>query len=319
MRSKGKLVLAALVAAGALAGFSSTAATAAPAERASGDAAKPVVHIAPTAAHNRAAGTGGVGGDFTGDGRPDVLARDATYGSLYVYQNSGSFSGTGTYSTVHLINTGWSYMKWIGSADLNGDGFADVVSIDGSGEMRVAVNDEARAPALLSNQWLGSGWYINDLVTVVDYNGDGYDDLLARRAGTTSFYVYYNNGGVTGTTTFAAPQLAVSGLFADYISVADITADGTQDLIFRQNGSLYAYEFGGDVTLLGTGWNTVDQISLADVNGDNHPDVIARKLSNGALQVYAHTGHWNPANNVSYVLSAPVVVGYNWFIHNIIT
>ena len=320
MRNKGKLVLATMVAAGALAGLSSTAAAAAPAERTAGDAVKPVVHVAPTAPNTRAAGSGGVGGDFTGDGRPDVLARDAYYGSLHVYQHSGNYAGTATYSTVHLVDTGWSYMKWIGAADMDGDDLADVVSVDSYGDMRIAVNDASRAPALNSNVYVNSGWGINDLVTVVDYNGDGYDDLLARRAGTTSFYVYYNNGGVNGTATFAAPQLALSGLFVDSISVADLTLDGVPDLIFVRQGKLYLYELGGDVFLLGTGWDTVDQISLTEVNGDGRPDVLARKLSNGALQTYTHTGHWNPSGtNESYVLNPPVVLGTNWFIHNLIT
>ncbi len=311
MRIKTTL-LAAVVAAGVVAGLGPVTATA--------EAGTPVVHVAPTAQKTRAAGGGGAGRDFTGDGRPDVIARSATSGGLYLYPHSGSFNGTRTYSAARLLDSGWGSMRWIGAADLSGDGLADVVSIDSAGVMRVAVNLGGR---LAANRVINHGWDINDLVIVTDYNGDGYDDLMGRPGLHREFNIYYNNGGVTPTTTFAPPQVAISGVSPVIAMFADFTRDGVPDMLYTvQSGNMYVYDLAGNrIVLANRGWYTMDQLSATDVNGDGAPDLLSRDVYTGELYASPHSGSFYLDSNgwAMSMLRDKVLVGTGWNMHDLIT
>jgi len=314
MRVKRTLLLAAVVAAGAVAGFGTTAT----AEPAAPD--QPIVHIAPEAAKTRAAGSGAAGRDFTGDHRPDIIARSASSGGLYLYPHSGTFNGTRTYSAARLLDSGWGSMTWIGAADLSGDGLADVVSVDSAGVMRVAVNIGGR---LAPNRVINYGWDINDLVIVTDYNGDGYDDLMGRPGPYQNFNIYYNNGGITPTTTFAAPQVAISGIGPQTALFGDFTRDGVPDMLYTvESGNMYVYDLVGNrVVLANRGWYAMDQLSATDVNGDGAPDLLSRDKYTGDLYASTHSGSFDLDSNgwATSMLRDKVVVGTGWHMHNLIT
>ncbi|WP_205328122.1 VCBS repeat-containing protein [Glycomyces sp. YM15] len=61
-------------------------------------------------------------GDITGDGIPDLLARDTKYGNLWTYPGNG----LNVLADPVKIGTGWNAMSAIVSGhDFNGDGHAD--------------------------------------------------------------------------------------------------------------------------------------------------------------------------------------------------
>ncbi|MFJ5777675.1 FG-GAP repeat domain-containing protein [Streptomyces sp. NPDC093094] len=73
------------------------------------------------------------GGDFTGDGRPDVLARD-TSGTLWRLTGTGSASAP--FSARVRIGTGWQqYRRLFSPGDANGDGHADLMATSSSGAL----------------------------------------------------------------------------------------------------------------------------------------------------------------------------------------
>ncbi|MCR1161297.1 MULTISPECIES: chitobiase/beta-hexosaminidase C-terminal domain-containing protein [Micrococcaceae] len=91
-------------------------------------------------------------GDFNGDGKTDILARD-TGGALWLYPGNGS-AGWGTRSQ---IGSGWGGMTaLLGPGDFNGNGKADVMARDASGNLWLY-------PGNGSGGWLawsqiGTGW-----------------------------------------------------------------------------------------------------------------------------------------------------------------
>lgn len=271
----------------------------------------------------RAAG-GGHSGDFTGDGIPDILAR-STSGVLLVYPNSGTFNGTATYPTVTAINSGWAPFSWIGAADLNGDGFADVVAIDTAGNLYAALHSGRFAGmATLRNGLihLGTEWTINDLVYVYDYNDDGLDDILARRVGSGDSYVYVNNGLNGLATLGAAVRFMADGPDDQFQGMADIDGDGSPDFLYVTGGYLAMVGLNGSsYAILGYGWETVNSITVTDVDHNGRDDLIARRGSDGVLLAYQHTPGWTvaPDGSAFGTFRAPVVVGYNWYVNNIIT
>lgn len=283
-----------------------------------------VGHFMPAKNTTRSASSGARSGDFTTDGVADLLVRHASTGQLRVYPHWGAYSGVYTYLPAVTINSGWSSFRWIGQGDMNGDGNADVLYADLAGNMYLAPHSGTwnGTSTLLSSQWLGNGWQINDLIYTYDVTGDGLDDVLARRAGTGDTYLYRNTGG-TGTAMLTVPQLVLSGGQADRDQmIGDFTRDGVPDVVFLQNdGWMGLFDFvTGNTYWLGYGWQGINAVTLTDVSMDGLPDIVGRRASDGTLLSYTHTGIWRPLPNMSAyaTLRAPVVIGYNWQINDII-
>jgi hypothetical protein len=72
-------------------------------------------------------------GDFTGDGRSDIVAR-TTAGALYLYKGTGSASAP--FSARVKLGSGWQqYNKLFSPGDANGDGKADLMATTSAGAL----------------------------------------------------------------------------------------------------------------------------------------------------------------------------------------
>ncbi|MGW1773714.1 FG-GAP repeat domain-containing protein [Streptomyces sp. NPDC002104] len=135
-------------------------------------------------------------GDLTGDGRTDLLAREAATGTLYLYADNGA----GGFAARVKVGPGWNtYKKIIGAGDLTGDGKADLLALDASGELwryNGTGNGNGtgtfKSRALVFKDWGGS---YKDVVGAGDLNGDGKADLLSRD---TAGRPWLNAGNGTG-------------------------------------------------------------------------------------------------------------------------
>ncbi len=82
------------------------------------------------------------GGDFNGDGFPDMIAREKSTGNLFLYPGS-----TGGFTTRTNIGTGWNTMRDLAQVgDFDRDGRPDLVAVQTS------------SGYLYHYRWLGSGW-----------------------------------------------------------------------------------------------------------------------------------------------------------------
>ncbi|MFF3313074.1 FG-GAP-like repeat-containing protein [Streptomyces sp. NPDC002952] len=132
-------------------------------------------------------------GDVSGDGRPDLLARNSSTGAVYLYKGTS----TGKLSARVKLYDDWkTYKKVVGAGDLNGDGFGDLLVQDkvntlyrynGKGDGTFS------ARAKVFSDWGGS---YNVVVGAGDVTGDGKADLVSRDS---SGNLYRNSGDGKGS------------------------------------------------------------------------------------------------------------------------
>ncbi|MDX3338097.1 VCBS repeat-containing protein [Streptomyces sp. ID03-2B] len=127
-------------------------------------------------------------GDFTADGRPDLVARETSTGDLYLYAGTV----TGGLTRTGRIGTGWKNLTIVGAGDLNGDQHADLVARTAAGDLYRY--DGTGRGTIGNGVKIGTGWGgMADIVGIGDLTGDGTDDILGRTTG-GDLYRYAGNG-----------------------------------------------------------------------------------------------------------------------------
>ncbi|MBY8876546.1 N-acetylmuramoyl-L-alanine amidase [Streptomyces sp. PLK6-54] len=133
--------------------------------------------------------------DVTGDGRPDLVARDSS-GVLWLYQ------GTGTPATPFKarvkIGAGWgAYNSLVALGDFTGDGKGDMLGRDASGALYLYTGTGSATAPFAARVKIGTGWQIyNAMVGPGDMSGDGKPDLIGRDS-TGALWFYKGTGSAT--------------------------------------------------------------------------------------------------------------------------
>ena len=211
-------------------------------------------------------------GDLNLDGKSDLVAvnHDASTVSVLLGNGTGSFGpktdfavGAGPYAAV--------------IADFNGDGKPDVaVASTGSATVSVLLGTGTGSLGSATSFAVGTLPYS---IALGDFNGDGRLDLATANYGTNNASVLLGNG--SGGFLPKVDYTTMNGPIS--IAVGDLNSDGKQDLVVLT--SLYPW---GVSVLPGNGTGTFgtrtdfpnvngaypDEISVVDVNGDHHPDVL---------------------------------------------
>lgn len=232
--------------------------------------------------------------DFSGDGRPDIVAPTSD-GRLWLYRGSGSggFSGAKT-----LIGSGWNGLdeiRMVGSWD--GVAGTDIIArVPGSGALLLYPGNGAGGFG--SKRTIGSGWQgFSQIFSPGDWDGDGHNDLLAIVKSTGELRMYRGNG----TGGFLGMKVIGSGWsrFDDLMMTGDFDGNSLPDFLARDTatGELRLYTGNGAggfaspaSRVVGTGWNGfTGLLGVGDWSGDGHSDVLAR-LSDGELKLYRGDG-----------------------------
>ncbi|MFE3070468.1 FG-GAP-like repeat-containing protein [Streptomyces sp. NPDC059247] len=167
-------------------------------------------------------------GDFSRDGREDVIAREKATGKLWLYPGTG----TGALGTRKLIGSGgWNSMTRITAfGDLTGDKRSDLLAVE-KATGKLWLYPGTSTGALGGRKLIGSGGWnaMNALVGPGDMDGDGRADLYAREASTGKLWLYPGKAGGIG-----ARKLVGSGGWnsrTSLIANGDWSGDGKPDLL----------------------------------------------------------------------------------------
>ncbi|MEO6951149.1 MAG: FG-GAP-like repeat-containing protein [Polyangia bacterium] len=173
-------------------------------------------------------------GDINRDGYADILVGDFNAGKVYIY--FGSATGIGATASQVLARpsgTGSFGDALCGGADVNSDGYADIVVTSESGKMVWVFQGNQTGVVLAPlNVLTAPAPGTQSFGTVVDLggdiNGDGYPDLFvaARNYATQYVYLGASNGFAAAAHLVTTPaNSGASGVFAD------VNNDGYSDLV----------------------------------------------------------------------------------------
>ena len=243
-------------------------------------------------------------------GSPAIRSQKNKAGAVPMDQNPPLFLPAVTYEAYGALS--------VAVADVNGDGYLDVVVVNATGDIGVLLGngDGTFQPVV----WYSCGGNQTPSIAIADVNGDGKPDLVVAQGNCT------NCGGLAllmgnGDGTFQPPVYLYSGGWWTYsVAVADVNGDHIPDLVVTNT---FASQDGGPSVvgvLLGNGagtfqapvtYNTggywADSVAVADVNGDGHPDLVvanscqsSTNCNNGTVGILLGVGDGTFQAPVSY-------------------
>jgi uncharacterized repeat protein (TIGR01451 family) len=231
--------------------------------------------------------------DFNNDGKPDI-AITTSYNGIYVLLGNGD----GSFGTGKAVTPSGNYY-YLMTADLNSDGFPDLVALGDSILLFFGNGDGTFQPPVSIGPGSGYG-----SLAIADMNGDGKSDLVAGAnisGSNPSVSVYLGNGDGTFqmpiTTSFTVTPNAFGA-----IAVGDFNGDGKPDVA--------GLDWQGVVVLFGKGDGTLqppiqtvlpDQgyyIVAGDFNGDGKLDIAYAVV--GFSGVYLALGNGDGTFQASY-------------------
>lgn len=225
-------------------------------------------------------------GDFNGDGIADVAAEGTdNLIRTYLGVKGGGFSAP--VQTATTISAAFSYIgNTVG--DFDGDGKQDILT---SAQVLYGNGDGSFTPLTITTGNNG---------LVADLNRDGKSDLLSMSSLLSSPGSYANGYGLiaqlgganrtfTQVTTKFAPYTPGEGIRTPaLLAVDDVNGDGSPDALVYDPNTLQletwlgngdgSFHEGSTSNLSTTAWmpadNSIEEGSLADMDGDGHPDLL---------------------------------------------
>ncbi|MEV5283272.1 FG-GAP-like repeat-containing protein [Streptomyces sp. NPDC052811] len=252
-------------------------------------------------------------GDVTGDGLPDLWARDKATGAVYLYPNrAGDPKGLGDTTTRKQISSGLtplSYPALTSDGDIDGDGTPDLLAVSWDGRLTEFPGQKdtsgavtLAAPTDLSQRgWTTTAQSIEGSPYLPssrsDFNSDARPDIAAEWPD-GSLHLYT---GDSGGRLASGPQMwDKSWGGTKLMTTGDFNGDGNADLVGEwPDGTLHLYPGtgsggldGANVKQLfgGSTWASTQQIVAGDFNGDGKTDLVAI-WGDGTLHLYSNNGN----------------------------
>jgi len=228
----------------------------------------------------------GTRGDFTGDGKSDLLWR-GTGGDLWLWAMNGGTRLSEPYvGTVSDPN--WQ-IRSVGDQD--GDGKADLLwRHAGTGALYFW---RMEGGVVAADLYVGTVPIAYDIVGTGDYDGDGKTDLLWRHTTQGDLWLWRMDGATKLGEDYVGtvdPAYVVRGS-------GDLDGDGRADLLWQHatQGDLWAWLMNGGTRLSEPYVGTVSDLgyevsAVADLTGDGKADIVWRHATQGDVWLWEMDG-----------------------------
>ena len=226
--------------------------------------------------------------DLDGDGDVDVVGA-MEYDEIAWLENDGNQG-----FTFHIIDDGPSIARAVLAADVNGDGFMDVIAAHapgGVGEPRILWhrNDGNQN---FTEFVITAALDLPEALCAADLDQDGDLDVCSASS-LDNTLAWHEYDGAEGFTDHLITTLANG---AASIAAADMDRDGTMDIVCgsRDDDTIAWYENDGrqnfSAHTISTSADGVQSVCAADLDADGHMDVISASILDGKVAWYRNDG-----------------------------
>jgi hypothetical protein len=223
-------------------------------------------------------------GDFFGAGMSGIVWGDGAGDYAIWRMNGGQISSSGQFYVGAApsvpgpppMTPAWSV---VGQRDFNGDGMADLLWRDTSGDLAIWFMEGLTVSSTASLGNVPTNWTVYG---TGDLNGDGIGDLLWRDSTSGTVAAWFMNGSqVTSTANFGAVPS----------NWAIIGTDAHGDILWRDNsGDLAIWQVSGGQVTATAGLGTVPSnwvvAGVGDFNGDGVIDILWRDNISGTVAIW---------------------------------
>ena len=229
------------------------------------------------------------GGDFNGDGKPDILWRNQATGDDLVWLMNGTTLAGGAVLTP-VTDTTWTIA---GTADFNADGKTDILWRNTANGANLVwfMNGTTLASGAVLTAVSDLNWRI---VATGDFNGDGKPDILWRHQASGDNLVWFMNGTAVAGGAVLTPIADTSWVVG---GVGDFNGDGKPDILWRNqaSGDNLVWFMNGTTIASGAVLTPISDVSwqirgVGDFNGDGKPDILWRNQASGDNLVWFMNG-----------------------------
>lgn len=166
--------------------------------------------------------------DLNGDGRGDVVYRQTSR-----FWRPAQHTWRYTYSIQTMCSGAWGFGVTMSSApgppvlgDLNGDGRTDIVYYDQSAALNYRFSTGTSFTAAGT---AGSMASFAGLFVVLDWDGDGFDDIVGPHLGTASWHLWRSTGEALSLPVNTGVPFSPT-TWAILVTVTDVNGDGLRDI-----------------------------------------------------------------------------------------
>ncbi len=230
--------------------------------------------------------------DLDGDGDGDLLSASKDDATVAWYPNT---DGTGLFGAQQVITSLADGASSVITADIDGDGDADVLSASQSDDKIAWYENTDGAGNFGPQQVISGGAFASFSVQVADLDGDGDIDVIATSFSLDQVLWYENTDGLG---LFGAGSVITDAADGAYSSFpADIDGDGDIDVLsasmFDDEIAWYENTDGqgtfGPQQLISTTADGARTVTATDFDGDGDVDVLSASVADDAIMTYENT------------------------------